>query len=144
MNTERIALLGRHVDAENRHDMDATLATLHRECVFEDLALQENYRGHEGAATYYSLWWDAFQLQFYRGAHSHIHWTTEDRCVAEGVFSGVHVGPFMGVEPTRAPVTYRFIVVVDFRDGLMAGERFYYGLEGIRRQIMAESRTRRA
>lgn len=143
MNNEQIALLGRHVDAENRHDMGATLATLHRDCIFEDLALQEKYQGHEGAAAYYRLWWDAFQLQFRRDPHSHIHWTTDNRCIAEGVFWGVHVGPFMGVEPTGASVTYRFIVVVDFRDGLMAGERFYYDLEGIRRQIVAESRTRR-
>ena len=105
---------------------------------------RRQYRGHDGAAAYYRLWWNAFQLQFRRDAHSHIHWTTDNRCIAEGVFSGVHVGPFLGVEPTGASVTYRFIVVVDFRDGLMAGERFYYDLEGIRRQIMAESRTRRA
>ena len=142
MNTEQIALLGRHVDAENQHDMGRTLETLHPDCTFEDLALQKKYCGHAGAAAYYRLWWDAFQLQFRRDPHGHIHWTTDNRCIAEGVFSGVHVGPFLGVEPRGTPITYRFIVVVDFRDGLMAGERFYYDLDSIRRQITAESRTR--
>ncbi len=135
MNSELAALLARHVDAENAHDMQATLATLHPDCVFQDMALDREYRGHTGAATYYRLWWDAFGLRFRHDDRSHIHWTSEGRCIAEGVFAGVHVAPFMGIEPTGVEVTYRFVVVVDFRDGLMAGERFYYDIAGIHRQI---------
>lgn len=144
MNSEMTSLLARHVDAENAHDMPATLATLHRDCVFHDVALDRKYLGHTGAATYYRLWWDAFRLEFRRDEGSLVHWTNEGRCVAEGMFAGVHVGPFLGIEPTGARINYRFAVVVDFREGLMAGERFYYDLDGIRRQIVRRHDARKA
>ena len=48
-----------------------------------------------------------------------------------------HVGPFLGIAPTGREVEFRFAVFVTFRDGLIAGEKFYYDLAGILRQIGA-------
>ena len=62
MGEKLIQLLRRHLEAENAHDMDATLATLTSDCRFEDVALG-SYRGHEGASQYYRLWWDAFDTE---------------------------------------------------------------------------------
>ena len=115
-----------HVHAENSHQMDQTLATLHPECVFEDVALQRTYRGHAGAEAYYRTWWDAFGLRFTTGAEGRGHLTANGGYVAEGRFQGRHVGEFLGLAATGREVDFRFVVVVDFRDGLMAGERFFY------------------
>ena len=42
-------LMKHQVEAETAHDLASTLATLTSDCLFEDMALQEKYRGHEGA-----------------------------------------------------------------------------------------------
>ena len=137
------AVLARHVAAENAHDLDATLDTLHPDCVFEDVALGKVYRGHEGAAAYYRSWWDAFGLQFRRGDDGALHVTADGQAVAEGHFHGRHVGTFLGIAPTGRPIDFRFVVVVTFRDGRMAGERFYYDSETLRRQLMGNDQAGR-
>ena len=135
------SVLRLHVEAENAHDMQRTLDTLHPECVFEDVALGQVYRGREGAAEYYRTWWDAFSLRFRPGAEGMQHFTAGGMVVAEGHFFGTHIGSFMGVAPTGKEVDFRFVVVVSFRDGLMAGERFYYDQASLWRQIGASPRS---
>jgi steroid delta-isomerase-like uncharacterized protein len=132
---EITALLRRHVDAENAHDLPRTLATLHPDCVFEDVALGRVYRGHDGAARYYRSWWTGFGLQFRQGDAGALHLTAADTVIAEGRFVGRHVGEFEGLAPTGREVDFRFVVVVGLRDGLMAGERFYYDRATLWRQL---------
>lgn len=127
--------LAEHVRAENAHDLDATLATLHPECVFEDIASGEVFHGHAGAARHYQQWWDAFELVFARGEHGSGRWTEDGSYVAEGEYRGRHVGPFAGIAPTGKALCFRFCVFVTFRDGLLAAERFYYDLAGVLRQL---------
>lgn len=43
--------------------------------------------------------------------------------------------------PTGRTVAFRFAVFVPLRDGLMAGERFYYDMDGLRRQLGAGRST---
>jgi hypothetical protein len=47
-------LLRTHMQAENAHRMQETLATLTPDCLFEDLALGQVFRGHAGAREYYN------------------------------------------------------------------------------------------
>ncbi|QCI63139.1 ester cyclase [Phreatobacter stygius] len=137
MQTERMALLNAHVAAENAHRMAETLATLHQDCLFEDMATGQVFHGRAGAEAHYRQWWDAFGLTFSRGAEDRGHWTEDGSYVGQGRFEGRHVGTFLGIPPTGKLVSYRFCVFVGFRDGLMAGERFYYDLAGLLRQVDA-------
>jgi len=130
-------LLLEHLGAENRHRLDATLATLTPDCVFEDVALQRTFHGHAGAAEYYGLWWSAFDVRVERAGES--YWISDDLYVSEPVYRGTHVGEFLGVAPTHRPVHLRFVVFVSFKDGKFAGERFYYDLSSLLRQIGAKS-----
>jgi steroid delta-isomerase-like uncharacterized protein len=123
---EMIRVLRRHVEAENAHDLDRTLETLHPDCLFEDVPCGQVYSGRSGAAVYYRKWWDAFALQYGPGEEGVRHITTEGQVVAEGRFFGHHRGHFDGLAPTGRAVDFRFAVVVSFREGLMADERFYY------------------
>jgi predicted ester cyclase len=121
-----------HLAAENRHDMDATLATLHRECVFIDEPLGLELIGHDGAREHYTMWWSAFG----NSVEGHgLHWVDDDLVIGEGAFVGRHTGPFAGIAPTGADVSLPFVVFVRFRDGLLAGERFVYDLNGLLRQL---------
>jgi steroid delta-isomerase-like uncharacterized protein len=126
-------LLYEHLGAENHHQLAATLATLTHDCVFEDVALQRSFSGHAGATEYYNLWWSAFQIQVEPGNSS--YWITDDIFVSEPVYTGKHVGDFLGIAATQKPVRFRFVVFVTFKDGKFAGERFYYDLASLLRQI---------
>ena len=131
------ACLARHLDAENAHRLEETLATLTEDCVFEDVALQRTLHGRSGAAEYYRMWWSAFgiRVQLHGGTR---HWAGDDLFVSETSYAGTHVGEFLGIPATGRPIQFRFVVFVTFRDGLFAGERFYYDLGTLLRQIGAE------
>ena len=64
--------------------------------------------------------------------------------IAEASYVGKHVGEFFGIAPTGKPIELRLAVFIDFRDGLMNGERFYYDLRGLLRQIGANDEALRA
>ncbi len=139
MSTREInqACLVRHLAAENAHRLEETLATLTEDCRFEDVALQKTFRGHAGAAEYYRLWWSAFAIQVQLKGGTR-HWIGDELFVSETSYEGTHVGGFLGIPATGRPIQFRFVVFVRFRDGLFAGERFYYDLSTLARQIGVE------
>jgi ketosteroid isomerase-like protein len=137
MRAELESLLRAHVEAENAHRMQDTLATLHEECVFEDTATGQIFRGRRGAEAHYRQWWDAFGLVFSREKEDRGYWTEDGSYIGQGRFHGVHIGPFLGIAATGKPVNFRFAVFVTFRDRLMSGEKFYYDLAGLLSQIDA-------
>jgi steroid delta-isomerase-like uncharacterized protein len=119
---DTIELLGRHLEAENGHCLADTLATLTRDCVFEDMALGQTFHGHEGATSYYRMWWDAFDTAI---TPERLH-LAGDTAVAETTWRGSHVGEFLGIAPTKQTIDVPIIIVVEIRDGLMAVERLYW------------------
>jgi steroid delta-isomerase-like uncharacterized protein len=125
-------VLRAHLAAENAHDLDATLATVHPDCVFVDRPLGLDFHGREGAGRHYRMWWSAFGATVEDGES---HWIRDDLLVGEARFAGRHVGEFAGIPPTGREVSVPFVVFVDFRDGLLAGERFQYDLNGLLRQL---------
>jgi steroid delta-isomerase-like uncharacterized protein len=128
----------RHLQFENAQDMEGTLSTLHPECVFEDLPLNKIYRGIDGARKYYAELWQAFDVTVESRLR---HWTLEGNLIAETTFVGPHRAEFLGNRPIGKSIRLPLVVVVTFRDGLMAGERFYYDLAMLLRQIGASDLT---
>jgi hypothetical protein len=115
-----------------------TLATLHRDCRFEDLATGQAWQGRDGAAAHYRQWWTTFDVEVKRGPGQSAAWTEGDGYIAEATWHGKHVGPFLGIEPTSRPIVQPFVVVLSFKDGLMLSERFHYDLASLLRQIGPE------
>ena len=133
MHDELLALLARHLDAENAHDLDDTLATLADDCVFVDSALG-TFHGHAGATEYYRLWWDAFDNEV---TPEELHVVDAHTAVAETRWRGTHVGPFLGVEPTDRPVDVPVAIVVEVREGVMATERLYWDARSVVESLTA-------
>ena len=127
------AVLFEHVRAENAHDMAATLATVHPDCVFVDQPLGLRFEGHDGARRHYEMWWSAFDNTTDRGGV--LHWVGDDLLIADSAFVGTHRGPFAGIEPTGRSFRLPFVVFVEFRDGLLSAERFVYDLNGLLAQL---------
>jgi steroid delta-isomerase-like uncharacterized protein len=130
--SDYVELLGRHLDAENRHDVDDTLATLTADCVFEDLALDQRFEGHDGAARYYRRWWDAFDTEV---TPERLHLVEPATAVAETTWRGKHGGEFLGIVPTGRSIAVPVILVAELRDGLMAGERVYWDRATVLEQL---------
>jgi steroid delta-isomerase-like uncharacterized protein len=132
--TEHLDLLRRHMSAENTHDLPRTLATLTADCVFDDTALGRTFHGHDGAAAYYRMWWDAFDVEV---SPEKLHWTTTGLAVAETTFRGRQTAEFLGVPAHGRRINVPFAIIVGFRDGLMSGERFYWNQATLLTQISA-------
>jgi steroid delta-isomerase-like uncharacterized protein len=126
------ARLRAHLAAEGQHDIEATLATLHPDCVFVDEPLGLRFEGREGAREHYEMWWSAFGNTLDGGD---LHWPSDDLAIGDAAFVGRHVGTFAGIPPTGEALRLPFVVFVRFRDGLLAGERFVYDLNGLLRQL---------
>ena len=131
-------LVRRHLTAENAQDMPGTLATLHPDCRFEDLATGQTWRGHDGATAHYRQWWTTFDVTVKRGPDQIACWTDDDRYIAEATWHGRHVGRFLDIAPTGRTIVQPFVVRLAFKDGLMLSERFQYDLASLLRQIGAD------
>jgi steroid delta-isomerase-like uncharacterized protein len=125
-------LLQKHVEAENAHSLEDTLATLTHNCVFEDKALDRVFRGQTEVGTYYQLWWNAFNVTV---CSKQRHWVPAGPLIAETRFQGIHYGSFLGIPPTGRRMDLPVIIVATFQNGLIAGERFYYNLTTLLYQL---------
>lgn len=134
MTSDLSTLVRRHLAAENSHDLARTLATLHPDCVFRDHATGQTWRGHEGASAHYLHWWRTFEVSVERGPEQQAFWAA-DVYVAQATWRGRHVGAFLGIPPTGRPLVQPFTVFVRFKDGLMAGEEFFYDLASLLHQL---------
>jgi steroid delta-isomerase-like uncharacterized protein len=123
LSPAHVSLLRRHLEAENAHRLEDTLATLTEDCVFDDRALGKVFHGHAGAAEYYERWWRAFDPIVTR---EDLFATTGGGAIAETRWRGRHVGTFLGIEATGLEIDLPVAIFVDFRDDLMAGERLYW------------------
>ena len=129
------AILRRHVSAETAFDMEGTLATLTKDCLFEDMPSGETYRGLEAVRAYYQEWWTAFGNV---PSGSRLHVPYGDCLIVETRFVGTHKGGYRGIAATGRPIDLPLVIIVSFRDGLMSGERFYYDRQTLLNQIAGE------
>src|SRR5258708_28688655 len=101
MNPSLAGLIGRHLAAENAQDLPGTLATLHPDCRFEDLATGQTWRGHGGAAHHYRQWWTTFDVTVKRGPGQSSAWPADTTYISKASQHGRHLRPFPAIPPTR-------------------------------------------
>jgi steroid delta-isomerase-like uncharacterized protein len=129
-----VRVLRHHMAVENAHQMEQTLATLTEDCVFDDRALGQVFTGHGGAAEYYRMWWDAFEVTV---AAEHVQVAAEGTAAAQTWWRGRQVGPFLGVPATGREVHVPVAIFVELRDGRLAAERLYWDRLSVLRQLGA-------
>ena len=126
------AVLHEHLAAESVFDMDATLATLTEDCLFEDVATGDVYRGRQAVRAYYREWWSAFGI-VPEDIRSYI--VSENFLIVETRFVGTHRGSYRGTAATGKPLNLPVAIFISLRHGLMSGERFYYDRATLLAQI---------
>ncbi|HJR25336.1 MAG TPA: ester cyclase, partial [Acidimicrobiales bacterium] len=127
----REALVLAHVDAENRHDVDATVAT------FGSPRYEVNGQpvdGAEGVRALLDGLFTAFpDLHIEQRAIHH----ADDAVIAEGRVTATHLGPFGGIEATGRPVDYPIVGIFQFEGDELMCERVHVDTATILTQIGA-------
>lgn len=131
LRARREAVVREHMESENRHDFDTTIATFARPR-YEIVPTGEVFDGEEAVRGYFAVSRTAFpdqrnELKSLRHA--------DDAVIAEFDLLGTHRGPLRGIPPTgktfRCPMTAFFL----FEGDRIVCERVYFDSATILRQL---------
>jgi steroid delta-isomerase-like uncharacterized protein len=122
----------RHVLAENRRSIEGLLTTLNAEPIYVIMATGAEHRGREAVAAFYTGLFESmpdvtFDLQDV--------FIGETGVVEESVLAGTHTGSLFGLAPTGRPLRLPLTIVFPMRDGEILGERMYFDMDSLQRQL---------
>jgi steroid delta-isomerase-like uncharacterized protein len=120
-----------HVEAEERGDWDAALATF-AHARYELAATGEVHDGTEAVAAFYAESKRAFGTIGLRTRGIHHAGAT---VFHEVVFSARHVGSWRGLPPTDRTVEYPMLNLFEFEEDRLVCERMYFDVGTALRQI---------
>ena len=127
----RDALVREHMESENRHDFDATIATFTHPH-YELIATGEVYDGEAEVRGYYAKTRGTFADQ--RNEVIALH-HTDDGVIVEFDLLGTHTGALAGMQPTGHSFRCRMIALFLFDGDRIGCERVYFDSGTILRQL---------
>jgi steroid delta-isomerase-like uncharacterized protein len=133
LRAEREAVVRRHMDSENVHDFDTTIATFGRPH-YEIVATGAVHDGEDAVRRYFAETRTAFPDQRNELiALRHV----DDGVVVEFWLRGTHRGPLLGIAPTGRAFECRMAAFFLFEPGraALACERVYFDSATILRQL---------
>jgi len=122
----------KHVLAENRRSIEGLLETLCAEPVYELLATGERYLGREGVTRFYSGLFAGMPDANFELVSVTIG---ETGVVEESVLTGTHTGELFGMPASGKNVRLPLVIIFPIQDGLFTGERLYFDLGTLQRQL---------
>jgi steroid delta-isomerase-like uncharacterized protein len=130
----RDAVVREHMESENRHDFEATLATFAHHPRYEIVATSDVHDGEEAVRRYYAETRTAFPDQRNRLVTLHL---AEDSAIAEFILEGTHEGTFRGLPATGRAFTCPMTAIFEFAPGTdrITCERVYFDAGTILRQL---------
>ena len=129
----REALVREHMESENRHEFDVTMATFDHPR-YEIIPTGDVYDGPEEVARYFETTRAAFPDQRNENAVLHV---ADDAIVAEFDLLGTHEGELRGMAPTGRSFRCRCCAIFLFEPGSdhIVCERVYFDAATILSQI---------
>jgi steroid delta-isomerase-like uncharacterized protein len=129
LRERREAIVREHVDAENRRDVEATIATFH----------SPNYRvngepveGEDAVRELLHGLMDGFSdFQAKIGKLHH----ADDAVFGEAQITGTHDGEFNGIPPTGKPIDIRMAAIFEFEDDRLICEAVYWDFATLLTQL---------
>jgi len=133
LRSRREAVVREHMDSENRHDFEATLATF-RHPRYELVGTGDVYDGPDEVRAYFAETRAGFPDQRNRLVAMH---HTDDAVIVEIVLEGTHGGMLRGLPPTGRAFACPMIAVFAFQPGddRISCERVYFDTATILRQL---------
>jgi steroid delta-isomerase-like uncharacterized protein len=120
LRERREAIVTEHIAAENRHDIEATVATFHHP------RYEVNGEESDGEAAVRDLLQELmagfpdFQVEVGKIHHA------DDAVIGEGRITGTHRGEFAGVPATGRRVDYPAIALFEFEEDRLLCEKVYF------------------
>jgi len=129
----RLTVVDEHLAAENRHDLDAVMATFGNDARFEDEPWGDRRQGRDGVRQYYVEILSALPDLVIDVTERHV---SSESVVLEVTIRGTHSGPWRGLPATGRPVEFPLCAVYRFdsADRLLA-ERVYYDRAAVLGQL---------
>lgn len=122
----------KHVLAENRRSIQGLLDTLCDDPVYQIMATGEEHRGKDAVAAFYRGLFEALPDATFDLAAAFVG---EEGVVEESVLRGTHHGRWMGVEATGRKIELPLTIVFPMKDGMILGERLYFDMTTLMRQL---------
>ena len=127
----REAIVRAHVEAENRHDVAATVATFYHP-KYEVMPLGAVLDGPQPVTDFLSGVMAGFP-DFSAGTPSLTH--SDNGIVAEGHFTGTHQHDWAGIPATHRHVDVPFCAIFVFEQDHLLSERLYFDFATLLRQL---------
>ena len=131
LRAAREAIVREHMESENRHDYDATIATFGHPR-YEIVPTGQVYDGEEQVREYFRLTRTAFPDQ--RNELIALH-HADDGVIVEFDLKGTHTGPLGDLEPTGRAFTCRMAAFFLFEGEKLVCERVYFDAATILTQL---------
>jgi len=131
LRARREAIVVEHMESENRHEFDATMATFDHPR-YELIATGDVYDGTEEVDRYFEETRTAFPDQ--RNELIALH-HSDDAVLVEAWLRGTHLGSFRGLPPTGREFEMRFLSMFVFEEDRLVCERVYFDAGTILRQL---------
>jgi steroid delta-isomerase-like uncharacterized protein len=120
----RSALVDEHIQSENRHDLDAVMATFGLEARYDDEPWDDHRIGRDAVRSYYTELMSALPDVTIEVKHRHL---ATDSLIVEVIIRGTHLGPWRGLPATGHSLEFPLCGIYEFdRDNRLASERIYY------------------
>ena len=131
LKAAREAIVREHMESENDHEFDRTMATFHHPR-YEIVPTGEVHDGEEEVAGYFKESRTAFPDQ--RNELIALH-HSDDAVIVEFDLKGTHNGPLRGLPPTGHSFTCRMTALFIFEEDRLVCERVYFDAATIFRQL---------
>jgi steroid delta-isomerase-like uncharacterized protein len=128
---KREEIVSEHMESENRHEYDATIATFDHPR-YELIGTGDVYDGPGEVARYFEETRTAFPDQ--RNELIALH-HADEAVIVEANLYGTHQGPFRGLPPTGRTFEMRFCAMFVFEEDRLICERVYFDSNTVLRQL---------
>jgi steroid delta-isomerase-like uncharacterized protein len=120
----RVAIVDDHIACENRHDLEAVMATFGPGARYDDEPWADHRIGHDGVRTYYTELLQALPDLKIEVLGRHV---ASESVIVEVIISGTHLGPWRGLPATGRRLQFPLCGIYEFDDhDRLAAERIYY------------------
>jgi steroid delta-isomerase-like uncharacterized protein len=133
LRERREAIVNEHVAAENRHDIEATIATFHHPR-YEMIPLGAPA---DGAAAVHELLQEMMDGIGDFTAHVQRLHHSDDAVICEVRLTGIHQGPLAGVPATGRPIDLPMACIFDFDEDRLVCEKLFFDNATVLQQVGA-------
>ena len=120
----RMAIVDNHIACENRHDLEAVMATFGPDARYDDEPWADHRTGRDEVRTYYTELLQALPDLKIDVLGTHV---ASESVIVEVIISGTHLGPWRGLPATGRHLQFPLCGIYEFDDhDRLAAERIYY------------------